>query len=286
MLCFFVSDLHGQPHRYRTLFERIRIEAPDAVFFGGDNLPAVSSAWKKLDPTFNDFTSDVLHRNCSDLKNLMSLNYPRVFFIPGNDDPRDAVDSGIANPVPGLWEYIHQAVSSVGSVPVFGYGCVPPTPFRLKDWERYDVSRYVDPGSYPPEEGVHTSTASTEEIRRTTIGEDLEALTRGHSLDDAIMLFHSPPYRTLLDRAALDGRMIDHVPLDVHVGSIAIRRLIESRQPRITLHGHIHESARLTGSWKDRIGHTHLFSAAHDGKELALVRFDARDPSSATRELL
>jgi Icc-related predicted phosphoesterase len=98
-------------------------------------------------------------------------------------------------------------------------------------------------------------------------------------------LFHSPPYQTKLDRAALDGKMVDHVPVDVHVGSIAIRRLIEARQPLVTLHGHIHESAELTGSWKDRIGRTHIFSAAHAGPELALVRFDTDDLEQATREL-
>jgi Icc-related predicted phosphoesterase len=80
--------------------------------------------------------------------------------------------------------------------------------------------------------------------------------------------------------------MIDGVPLDVHVGSIAVRRLIESRQPLLTLHGHVHESARLTGSWRDTVGRTHMFSAAHDGPELALVRFDLADLDGATRELL
>ena len=80
--------------------------------------------------------------------------------------------------------------------------------------------------------------------------------------------------------------MIDYVPLDLHLGSIAMQRFIEQRQPLVTLHGHIHESARLTGSWRDRIGRTHLFGAAHDGTELALVRFDLDDLDSATRELL
>lgn len=40
-----------------------------------------------------------------------------------------------------------------------------------------------------------------------------------------------------------------YAPMDVHVGSIALRRFIEARQPLLTLHGHVHESARLTGSW-------------------------------------
>ena len=35
-------------------------------------------------------------------------------------------------------------------------------------------------------------------------------------------------------------KMIDYAPLDVHVGSIAVRRFIESRAPYLTLHGHVH----------------------------------------------
>ncbi len=104
-------------------------------------------------------------------------------------------------------------------------------------------------------------------------------------MSSAIMLFHTPPYKTVLDRAALDGRMVDYAPLDVHVGSIAIGRFIERRQPRVTLHGHVHESARLTGEWRQQIGQTHAYSAAHDGPELALVRFDPERPAEATREL-
>jgi Icc-related predicted phosphoesterase len=70
------------------------------------------------------------------------------------------------------------------------------------------------------------------------------------------------------------------------VGSIAVRSFIETNKPLITLHGHIHESARLTGEWKDIIGNTTCLSAAHDGPELSLVRFNLDDPKAATRELL
>jgi Icc-related predicted phosphoesterase len=101
-----------------------------------------------------------------------------------------------------------------------------------------------------------------------------------------VFLFHTPPFETSLDRAATDDKTVDHVPLDLHVGSIAVRRFIEARQPLVTLHGHIHESARLTGSWRYRLGRTYAFSAAHDGPELALVSFDLTDLDSATRELL
>ncbi|NWF91159.1 MAG: hypothetical protein HXY50_17065 [Ignavibacteriaceae bacterium] len=80
--------------------------------------------------------------------------------------------------------------------------------------------------------------------------------------------------------------MFEGVPIDLHVGSIAVRRFIESRQPYLTLHGHIHESARLTGSWRDKLGRTEMFNASHDGKELALVEFDLDILESAERRLI
>jgi hypothetical protein len=169
---------------------------------------------------------------------------------------------------------------------IFGYACVPPTPFLLKDWERYDVSRYVDPGCVSPEDGRRTLPAIPEDVRYGTIAGDLLKLTEGEDMDRAIVLFHSPPYATPLDRAALDGRMFEGVPLDPHVGSIAIARFIEERQPRVTLHGHVHESVRLTGEWKHRMGRTIALGGAHDGPELALVRFDPERPEDAERVLL
>ena len=186
----------------------------------------------------------------------------------------------------GIWHYAHDRRIDYCDFSVFGYSYVPPTPFMLKDWERYDVSRHVDPGCVSPEEGSHTIAVTERELRYSTIKEDLDRLTQGHDLERAVFLFHSPPYQTSLDRAALDGKTVDHAPLDVHVGSIAIRRFIEQRQPWLCLHGHVHESARLTGSWSDRIGRTPLLGAAHDGPELALVRFDLEQLGTASRHLL
>jgi Icc-related predicted phosphoesterase len=177
-------------------------------------------------------------------------------------------------------------VCTLGPYVVCGYAYVPPTPFQLKDWERYDVSRYVPPGGVSPEEGRRSVNVEPHAVRYATIKDDLERLTKDVPMERAVFLFHTPPHETQLDRVATDGKVVDHVPLDLHVGSVAVRRFVETRQPVVTLHGHIHESARLTGSWRDRLGRTHAFSAAHDGPELALVSFDMTDLESATRELL
>jgi Icc-related predicted phosphoesterase len=282
--CFFVSDLHGSLPRYRALLSAVERERPAAVFLGGDllahGLGPVSS------DGHDDFIADFLAAELGALRGRLGRGFPRVFVILGNDDPR-IHEAGLLAAAPRAgWEYVHQRVVDFGAYRVLGYANVPPTPFLLKDWERYDVSRYVDPGCVSPEEGMRSVPVDIKEVRHGTIKKDLQRLAGDAPLDSTICLFHSPPYNCALDRAALDGRSVDHVPLDVHVGSIAIQRFIEERQPLVTLHGHIHESARLTGTWRQQLGGTWMLSAAHHGPELALVRFDPADPQAATRELL
>ena len=279
-LCFFASDLHGSLPRYRRLFALVARERPLAVFLGGDLLPSRGRASTR-GPFIESFLLPALAR----LGRRLGPARPRVFLILGNDDPRAAEPAFLEGERRGLCEYLHLGQTTLHGHPVFGYSCVPPTPFLLKDWERYDVSRFVDVGAVSPEEGLRSVPESADEIRFGTIQRDLAALTGDEDLSRAIFLFHAPPYGTALDRAALDGRRVDGVPVDVHVGSIAIQRFIEARQPLLTLHGHVHEAARLTGEWRARLGATHALGAAHDGPELALVRFDPDDPAGATRTL-
>ena len=96
--------------------------------------------------------------------------------------------------------------------------------------------------------------------------------------------FGRAPYFGWFD--IVDGKIVDHAPIDVHVGSIAIQRFIQKKQPLLTLHGHVHESTRITGHWKEKFGKTHSFNAAHDGSELALIRFRTDDLENATRVLI
>lgn len=284
--CFFVSDLHGSTDRYQTLFRLIEDERPDAVFMGGDLLPSGLSALGSLKFDHEDFVNGFLVQRLKRLQESLGAAYPRVFVILGNDDSRSEEAAIIAAATSGVWEYIHDRGIQFGECDVYGYACVPPTPFILKDWERYDVSQYVDPGCVPPEEGQFSIPVALHRIKHATIKDDLECLVGDQPLGKAIMLFHAPPYQTKLDRAALDGKMVDHAPLDVHIGSIAVQRFIKARQPLLTLHGHVHESTRLTGAWRDRIGRTLCLGAAHDGPELALVRFESKKPENATRALI
>lgn len=276
-LAYFVSDLHGDKDRFKKLVLLIQQDVPPVLFIGGDITPHFARY-----ASHEDFFTGFLLPEFRMLKEKMKNCFPAIFIIMGNDDLRIEEEYLFQGEAEGLWQYIHNRKTRFGNFPVYGYACVPPTPFRLKDWERYDVSRYIDPGCVPPTEGIRTIDTG-EDIEYCTIQKDLTVLTGEDDLSHAIILFHSPPYKTNLDRAALDGVKFDHVPLDVHVGSIAVKRFIEDRKPMITLHGHVHESARITGFWSEKIGTTYAFNAATDQKGLSIIKFPLDNPAAADR---
>lgn len=281
--CLFASDLHGHLDRYEKLFAAIRKDPPAALFLGGDLFP---HGFQITPGEPHDFFQDILVTGFAGLKRELGAQYPRMFIILGNDDSRACEPELLRADADGLWEYAHNQVRDFGEYSIYGYAYIPPSPFLFKDWEKYDVSRFVDPGCVSPEEGYRSVPVLGNDAKYSTIELDLQQLADTNPQERSVWLFHTPPHKTGLDRAALDGKTVEHVPLDVHVGSIAVQRFIQTRQPWLTLHGHVHESARLTGSWQDRIGKTVCLSAAHDGPELALVEFNLEEPHRAVRHLL
>lgn len=286
MHIFFVSDLHGHIPRYHKLFKSIEEDLPEAVLLGGDLMPSglkslVSSSDQQI-----RFITDFLFVELDRLRKKLKDRYPRIFLILGNDDSKADEKEILQGQDSALWEYISERTVSLGNFQISGYPYVPPTPFLLKDFEKYDVSQFVDPGCIPIEDGFFSTQINKSLIKRDTIKNDLDRLAEHIDPERSILLFHTPPYQTKLDRADLDNKFYEHVPLDVHIGSIALRRFIEDLQPRITLHGHVHESSRLTGHWSDRIGTTYMYSAAIEENDLALICFDPEYPALAQRKII
>lgn len=285
--CIFVSDLHGEKTSYEKLFRYIRDNKPYAVFIGGDILPGSDLVKFRNGSIESSFFTTSIIPELIKLRNVKNGHITKFFFILGNDDPavfeKELIDADSI----GLIHYCHNKVIEFKGYYIAGYNYVPPSPFQLKDWERYDLSRYVDPGCVAPGNGILTVPRPENISKYSTINDDLSRLSEtitDHSR--CIALFHTPPYRTVLDRAALDGKMIDHAPLDVHVGSIAVKNWIKMHTPYITLHGHIHESTTLTGKWMDIINNTFSFQAAHNGKELSIIIFNPEEPIKAERCLI
>ena len=276
--CLFVSDLHGKMSRYEALLKLIRKEKPDFVFIGGDLLPHTGFH----DPGRSSgirFISDFLIRKFTALKNKTECNYPEIFLVPGNDDPKFLFDLIAEGEEAELWRNIHNRCVVTGKYRFYGYACVPPTPFKIKDWERYDISKELGQGCIAPADGYHSMPPGFDP-ETNTIESEIQVLIKDDNLEFGVFLFHSPPFNSLLDQAEIDFNKV------IPAGSKAIRNFIEEKKPYITLHGHIHESVRITGEWKQFFGHTSSFSAAHDGPELSVIKFDLHDPHSATRRLI
>lgn len=280
--CFFVSDLHGSIYRYNKLIEEIKKVKPEVVFFGGDLLP---HALRRVEG-YNDFAIDFLIPEFLKLKNEMKGLYPEIFLILGNDDFRSEEHKIIESEKLGIWNYLHYKFKKYQDHEIFGYTYVPITPFRIKDWEKYDlVKNNIRPGCIPIANGFKTADIDRNREKKT-IKKDMESLTVNKDLSNAIFILHSPPYNTYLDRAGLDGIKVDGKQLDVHVGSEAIRKFIEEKQPLLTLHGHIHESTKRTGQWKQKIGRTVCMNASFGGSELCLVKFNIDNLEGAERILI
>ncbi|MEE4299303.1 MAG: metallophosphoesterase, partial [Pseudomonadales bacterium] len=81
--CFFVTDMHGRLARFESLFDRVEREPPEALFIGGDILPHAFSGLRAGE----DFLEEVLLAGLGRLRDRLGSRFPRVFVIPGNDDP-------------------------------------------------------------------------------------------------------------------------------------------------------------------------------------------------------
>lgn len=284
--CIFVSDLHGKVSKYEILFNYIENEKPKAVFLGGDLLPASVLHSFRAGEGQSDFTVEYLGKRLKMLQSKLGDEYPQIFVIMGNDDPKSEENSFIQLENENLWKYIHGKTLEYMGFTIFGYSYIPPTPFMLKDWEKYDSKvNEIKPGSIEPGKGFKTQYIKNPE-EEDTIMNDILRITRDIDPGKIIGLFHSPPYKTSLDRAALDKVKVNQQSVDNHVGSGAIKQYIVKNQPYLTLHGHIHESSRITGKWKDTHGKTISITAAFEGPGVAIIKFDIHNPQKNERVII
>jgi len=92
----------------------------------------------------------------------------------------------------------------------------------------------------------HSPRETTEE-RGTEIVEKITS--KVERMQNCIFNLHCPPFNTPIDLApesdeTLKVRGGGGLSM-IHVGSAAVRQLIEKHQPLLGIHGHIHESRRL-----------------------------------------
>jgi len=270
----YTSDLHGDLSLYRAAGEAaVRLRA-DALIFGGDLCPgSPSGASLRLPIEQPEF---ILFR-LSPLLDRWKQEHPalRVFAIPGNDDCQTVLPALEELEMNQLIENLHQESRKLGAYTLAGLSFVPPTPFQLKDFERRDSERNEDHESYSYrcilgtprgfeviedfESYLDSLPSLAEELRRIPVADPAHT----------IAVIHAPPFDTRCD-VLFDGR---------HIGSKAVLGWIEKHQPCLSLHGHIHESPKLSNSFFDRIGRTIVINPGCDHRAPHLVFIDLDNPA-------
>ncbi len=247
MQFIFATDLHGNERAFRQLFDFAKELHVDAVVIGGDILPRPT--------TINSFTlqqREFINRVLGPiLEDFKVRNRAEIYLMLGNDDT-----SGCARDLQlleheGLAKYLHLQSHNFGDFFIYGYSFVPLTHFGIKDWEKFDNHNQVPPIPISPpfftdEEGVKLVDINKDIRPRGTIEEDFKKILSKTDPSRTIYVTHTPPYNTALD-IIYNGN---------HVGSKAIRKFIETAQPPLTLHGHIHESPSRSGKILDKLGKT------------------------------
>lgn len=288
----FTSDLHGNEIQYKKLVEYAIKNFANGVIIGGDiapkNLPK-----EEFISSQRTFLKNKLPMLLGPLK--AKLPETRIFLMLGNDDCKINEDVLKETEESHLYQVIHnRRIKLTDNFEIIGYSYVPITPFGIKDWEKYDFSEV------PPElkeeylerkrtnyrlaakksfkEGWRNFAFTPETERQDSIQKDLMKEKFTANPKQTIYVFHSPPNKTNLDQVAKG----------VHVGSFSERIFIEEQQPFLTLHGHIHETVDVSGSFKDQIGKTLAMSSGNHnvGEKLAILVFDLDNLKEARREII
>jgi len=269
---FFTSDLHGQTSLYEQLLAIAAAHRPDAVIIGGDLGPhQLGEQGLGLQRVFlQGFLVEFARR-------LREANAATaLMLIMGNDDWAANSDCLEAHHG-GLWHALHGRMVEAHGVRVGGISWVPITPLSIKDWERWEDGHAETPARLDGvvSRGGHlVRHAFDPEVRRPTIAEALDELAALSPPADTLLVSHSPPRDTLCDVIA-SGE---------HVGSRALRSYVERHQPPLVLSGHIHESPRTSGAYRDRIGDTAVVNPGQFGmSRLCGVSFDPRRPHDTLR---
>jgi uncharacterized protein len=243
----YVTDLHGWTRGYERIATVAQAEEIATIVNGGDMLPH----GRDLVVTQRRFVEEYLPSYLEWL-DAAGISY---YGMLGNDDCRAVLPAW--QDLVRAWPRVHDL--SEGWLPladglaICGCNYIPDPPFRLKDWSVLDTRDFVRPPQHPdPVVSQGDSLKSVEDIgaffqARPTLEELLDAIAaRAADYERAVLVCHAPP----------QGTGLGNISAGTDVGSAAVRAWIERYQPLLTLHGHIHESPRITGVDMAKIGRT------------------------------
>jgi len=252
MKVLFTSDIHASDNHLSSMLSIAEREKVECVIIGGDITPhylndtarfgMLKAQARYLENVFIPTIKDFRRRTDT-----------AIYLDFGNDDfiyNRKILEEYNKR----LFNLLHFAKYRLtDDLDIIGYMNVPPTPFKIKDWERPDsVERPYPPDNKITDKGYISANGILEEtvLDLASDGSIEKELSKLSEIIDRPFIFisHSPPYKT-----PLDVLYNDH-----NVGSISIKNFIQEWSGKglliASFHGHIHESPEKSGSYHTMIG--------------------------------
>ena len=246
MKLLYVTDIHGIEWKHNKIFQIASSLKPDVVINGGDMLPFKGNLLHQ-DKFITGFLDEYFSR----------FEAMKVYYLGllGNDDLRifDELFQKTCDKYSYVVNIAQTKFQIEGSKYEFiGMNYVSDLPFGLKDRARKDNKDF----EFPKQIGKQylSEPNGFKKIddwfsyvnNLPTIEDELRNLVKPFDMSNAIYIFHNPPANVDLD-VTHDGRK---------VGSKAEYAFLKKNQPKLSFHGHIHESPDASGKWYSQIGKT------------------------------
>lgn len=260
----YTSDLHGHQGLYREALDVARRLRVRAIVLGGDLAPHADPPEQAK--FYRSFLLPLLREYFAEAGSA------DVTYVLGNDDWKTSGELLAAAGLERLGHAHGRVLPFLDGTHLAGLASVPITPFTMKDWDRWEEGlppqARMDGVRSVPGGGLAPFDFRGRE-QEESLARELEAIEAAIPAGAVLFCaFHGPP----------QGTACDQVAPGVHVGSRAVRAFLERVQPSLSLHGHIHESPRVSGAFADRVGRTICVNPGQRmGSALHAVTFRLRD---------
>jgi uncharacterized protein len=270
----FTTDFHGRLGLYAQLTNLLHAEKPDLLILGGD----MHAECEQSDPLGTQVA--FVQRKLASMVAAWKTMIPKleVACVLGNHDMAcTQAAMRVHHRAHRLALLELQPAWEKGGLKWVGLSTTPPSPYWVKDLERLDMPGDPLPviGGAVWDDQAHAAReveASEHFNNHPTLAAELAAAPA--ITGPWVFVAHTPPHATHLDRLP---------NLDYPIGSRAVRQFIESRQPLLALHGHVHESPDTTGSYVERIGQTLCINPGQSNDRLYAVMLDTARPIQTVR---
>ncbi|MEO0129914.1 MAG: metallophosphoesterase [candidate division WOR-3 bacterium] len=255
MKILYTTDLHGNKEQFELNFNEAIKNNVKIVINGGDMMPKTDEyTIFKLQEKFLKYLEGYFEK----------FEKERIYYLCllGNDDLR--IYDKRFDEICKKFEFVKniaQRKVKIEGYEFIGMNFIVDNPFRLKDRCRKDTDEY--------QIGIQYGTALVsldngfEEIKDwksyintlPTLDDELSKLPKPKNKGNTIYVIHMPPSNLGLDVCQNGNK----------VGSKAVYNFLLKNQPRMSLHGHIHESPEISGVWKANIGDTICIQPGQSG---------------------